>query len=224
MTADLFGVDRKPTKSTTRPRRDPAMARGEPNRDGPDFWPTPPCLIQASVEHVLRELPPGTIWECAAGKGGLAQTIAATGRKVIATDLYPQDAVEQHDFRSDQLPPGAVGSIALTNPPNRLWDSFLSRGLTFLDRGLLDGIVLLARNDYLRATERVAWFNRMTQEIHCNWRVRWKPKQPGDPQPRHAFHWLIWHRGARRPPLYLTLADITKSCGCPGACDARGLL
>jgi hypothetical protein len=48
---------------------------------------------------VLPLLPPGPIWECAVGDGRLAQAIAAAGRQVFTTDLFPQDGSESHDFR-----------------------------------------------------------------------------------------------------------------------------
>jgi hypothetical protein len=56
-----------------RPIRDRPALRPQPGRDGPDFWPTPPCLTRAFVRHVLPALPPSPIWECAAGDGRLAK-------------------------------------------------------------------------------------------------------------------------------------------------------
>ena len=38
--------------------RDPASRGQEPRRDGPGFWPTPPCLTWALIEHVLPHMPP----------------------------------------------------------------------------------------------------------------------------------------------------------------------
>jgi hypothetical protein len=186
--------------------RDPAMARGQPRRGGPDFWPTPAWLTTALLGFVLPELPVGPIWECAAGDGRLARAIAATGRSVITTDLYPQDDSAPHDFLDDDLPVGTVGSMVVTNPPNRSWDAFLDRGLALLDRQLIKGLVLLARHDYLQADGRAEAFNRAVREVHCNWRPIWIPDTDGNP--RHSFHWLAWHAGRRQPPLYLTGADV----------------
>lgn len=186
--------------------RDASMARGQPTRDGPDFWPTPPCLTAAAMRYVLPGLPLGEIWECAAGSGGLGRAIAEAGRTVISTDLYPQDGSMPHDFRSGSLPDGAAGSIAMTNPPNNQWNEFLDQGLALLDQGLLKGLVLLLRHDYLQAGGRVDALNRAVREVHCNWRPIWIPDTDGNP--RHAFHWLAWHDGPRQPPLYLTEAAV----------------
>jgi hypothetical protein len=55
-----------------------------PKRAGLDFWPTPPDVCAALVQHVLPVFGPGVrIWECAAGDGRLGDAIAAAGYDVI---------------------------------------------------------------------------------------------------------------------------------------------
>jgi hypothetical protein len=189
--------------------RDPAMTRGQARRDGPDFWPTPACLTKALLDFVLPELPPGPIWECAAGDGRLARAIATGGRSVIATDLYPQDDSSPHDFLGDRLPAGTVGSIIATNPPNHHWNAFLDHSLALLDRRLIKGFVLLLRHDYLQAAGRTDALNRAVREVHCNWRPIWVPDTDGNP--RHSFHWIAWHAGRRQPPLYLTEPEVVSA-------------
>jgi hypothetical protein len=182
---------------------DPAAQRGQPLREGPDFWPTPPCLITALVRHVLPTLPSATIWECASGDGRLARAIAAT-RAVVCSDLYPQDGNISRDFLS--TPPPQSGLIAITNPPYNKGEEFLYRMAELFVVGQLDGFVLLLRHDHLQAGGKVSILNHCTQEFHCNWRPRWIEESEGNP--RWAFHWLAWHHGARQPPLYLTEADV----------------
>lgn len=181
-------------------RPDPAAQRGQPNRDGPDFWPTPPCLATALVRHVLPDLPPAQIWECAAGDGRLVRALREVGCNVLASDLYPPDGRHAVDFL-DTPPRWALGSIVVTNPPFNQSDEFLTRGLELLDTGQIAGLVLLLRHDHLMAAGRVDAFNRAVREVHCNWRPRWIADTDGNP--RWSFHWLVWHAGERRPPLYL---------------------
>jgi hypothetical protein len=189
------------------PRPDAAAQRGQPNRDGPDFWPTPHCLTTALVRYVLPDLPAGPIWECAAGDSRLVDAISAAGRSVIATDLYPQDDSEPLDFLLAEPPANTRAAIAITNPPFNQGDEFLARGLALLDAGHLRGLVLLLRHDHLMAATKIAALNRATREIHCNWRPIWIPDSEGNP--RWSFHWLVWHAGPRQPPLYVSEPGMT---------------
>lgn len=188
-----------------RGRPDAAARRGQPNRDGPDFWPTPACLTTALVRHVLPHLPAAVIWECAAGDERLANAMVAAGRSVIATDLYPQDDREAVDFLND-LPQSVLGSIVITNPPYNQSDEFLTRGLDLLAAGRIAGLALLLRHDHLMAASRVDAFNGAAREVHCNWRPIWIPDTEGNP--RWSFHWLAWHVGNRQPPVYLSLSEV----------------
>jgi hypothetical protein len=189
-------------------RPDPPALRPQPARSGPDFWPTPPCLVEALVQFVLPVLPRGPVWECASGDGRLARAIAAVGRRVIATDLFPQDGSATHDFLHGDVPGAARGSCVVTNPPGNQLDSFVARGLQLLDRGETCGLVLLLRLDHLQSAERVAVLNRATLEVRCNWRPVWIAGSKGNP--RWSSHWVVWTEGPRRPPLHLRQADLNE--------------
>jgi hypothetical protein len=184
-----------------RRRPDPPAQRGQPRRDGPDAWATPPCLIRALVEQVLPELPEGAIWEPAAGDGQLAAMIRLAGRQVIVSDLQPQDGSAPLDFLQDAAPNTTRGAIVVTNPPYNALDAFITRGLDLFDRGHTAGLVLLLRHDHLTAASRVAVLNRATREVHCNWRTRWIAGSKGSP--RWSFAWITWTTGPRCAPLYV---------------------
>ena len=183
-------------------KADPSARRATPERDGPDFWPTPVSLANALVRHVLPELPPGPIWECAEGDGRLTHALRAAGREVYGSDLYPQDdQTKPVDFLCDD--PVVQGAIAVTNPPYNSSDEFLARCLALWDNKVIAGFVLLLRHDHLQAAGRVDAFNRATREVHCNWRPTWIPGTE-DKGPRWSFHWIAWAHEPRQPPLYLT--------------------
>ena len=105
--------------------RDPAARRVTPKREDLDFWPTPLELRAALTEKVLPALPPGTIWECAAGDG------------VLATTWRPQVAKSS----SATSPRNAAGSSASifcmtsrrpkprvrSRPPPALWQTWIAR-------------------------------------------------------------------------------------------------
>jgi hypothetical protein len=101
----------------------------------------------------------------------------------------------------------AEGCLVITNPPFNAADGFIERGLALLDQGAITGLVLLLRHDHLTAGGRVAWLNRATLQLHCNWRPVWIEGSEG--QPRWSFCWMMWLRGMTRlPPVYLGLSDL----------------
>jgi hypothetical protein len=179
--------------------KDPMAARGQPDRDGPDFWPTPHSLVEAACEHVVPYLPSGMLWECAAGDGRLGQAFHKAGRQAIMTDKYPQDDSDSLDFLTDDPPCDEL--IAITNCPFNATDAFIKRGLELLDGGAIEALVLLLRHDHFMGGNKVEALNRATREVHCNWRPIWIDDTFGNP--RWAFAWVQWDETTRRPPLYL---------------------
>lgn len=173
-------------------RRDPAALRPQPRRDGADNWPTPACLLGALVEHVLAELPPGPIWEPAAGDGGLARALREAGRKVVVTDLPALD------FVIDAPPLGRFAGI-VTNPPFNALDAFTARGLALMESGTCQALVLLHRWDHLTASSRAAIFNRAAIVDLCAWRPRWIPGSTT--APRWSFAWVTWRADHAGPPV-----------------------
>jgi hypothetical protein len=176
--------------------REDASLRPQPRRDGPDYWPTPDCLICAFVKHVLPTLPSGVIWECAAGDGRLAAALRVTGREVIATDLY--QGKRPLDFLHDDAPlPRRFGAI-VTNPPSNELDRFIRRGLHLMDRRITQALALLLRYDALMASGRVDVLNRAMLIVSCHWRARWIPNSVG--QPRWSYVWALWLADYAGPP------------------------
>jgi hypothetical protein len=191
-------VRRKGPCKMTLKRRDPAALRPQPMRDGADFWPTPRCLSDALVHHVLPSLPPGPVWECAAGDGRLVAAMRAAGRTVFASDLMPVAAgIQRHDFLLEAPPDSAHGAVIATNPPYNQLDEFVRHGLALLDRGVATALVLLLRCDALTAGGRAAVLNRASAQWTCCWRPVWVPGTKGGG--RWSNVWIVWHAGGAGP-------------------------
>jgi hypothetical protein len=155
-------------------------------------------LIDALIQHVLSELSPAAILECAAGDGRLAQALSAAGYAVLASDIEPRAAgIECRDFLSWEPPPS--GFVAVTNPPFCAIDRFLVRGLRLLDDGLIAGLVLLVRCDTLTAASRANAFNRAAGMLTCCWRPVWIEGTKGNGRWSNA--WIWWLPDNRGPPL-----------------------
>jgi hypothetical protein len=151
------------------------------------------------------------VWEPGAGEGNIANAIAATGYRIIATDLVPRrTGIARLDFLHDEPPAATRDAMLVANPPFRepLLDLFISRALALLDRDWLQSVILLMRIDHLTAAGRAAAFNRAAETWTCCWRPRWIPGSAGNG--RWSFVWVVWSRCGAQPPVsrYLTLADL----------------
>jgi hypothetical protein len=179
-------------------RCDPAALRPQPARSGLDRWPTPNCLTAALIDHVLPLLPDGPVWECAAGDGRLADALHATGRHVIATDIYPQhpDVMVRDFLTTSAVPLGCP--VATTNPPFRQLDRFIARGLSLMDSGQIAGLCLLLRCDSLTAAGRAEALNRAVGLLTCCWRPQWLPVARATG--RWSFAWVWWVPDYAGPP------------------------
>jgi hypothetical protein len=91
--------------------RDPAALRAQPARDGADFWPTPRCLSDALVRRVLPSLPPGPVWESAAGDGVLVDAMRVAGRDVLG----------RHFIRERLASTASTSCMSPRSAPNELW-------------------------------------------------------------------------------------------------------
>jgi len=181
-------------------------------RDDFDFWPTPFCLRLALTAKVLPTLPPGPVWEAAAGDGYLVDAIAAAGRSVIASDINPQRGdIARLDFLNDPPLPRTESAVLVTNPPfgkSGLLDPFLSRIMILLDNGHLTAAVLLLRADHTGTDGRAALINRAVAQWTCCWRPIWIPGSPD--RGRWWFQWVVWVAGRYGPPIntHLTHGDL----------------
>jgi hypothetical protein len=166
-------------------KRDKAVLRpprGTEDAGDQDLWSTPPCLVAALIEFILPTLPPGPIWEAAAGAGALVDPLRAAGRQVIATDIEPQRRdIARHNYVRDPPPPETRGAIMITNPPFSKLDEFLAR-MALLDAGHLAGPVLLVRPDFAGTDGRAGILNCAVAEWECCWRPRWIPGSTGNPR------------------------------------------
>lgn len=163
-----------------------------------DLWSTPPCLIAALIHVVLPTLPPGPVWEPAAGAGALLDPLRAAGREVVASDIEPQRRdIARLDYLQARPPPR--GAVMITNPPFSRLDAFLARTLALLDAGLLAGAALLVRDDFTGTDGRADALTRAIAEWECSWRARWIPGSTGNQEMVVSVGRLAgWLRGAAR--------------------------
>ena len=113
---------------------------------GHDYFPTPRWATHALIDNERFD---GDIWECACGDGAMAEVLAGTGNKIIASDLYPRGHGDAgHDFlQSGRRVPNIV-----TNPPYNVAEAFIAQGLRLAEKKL----ALLLRLAFLEGVGREA--------------------------------------------------------------------
>lgn len=83
-------------------------------REGRDFYATPPWVTQALLRHVRLR---GPIWEPCCGDGAMAKVLAENGHAVVATDIAERGfGTSGVDFMACDTVPGGCRAI-VTNPP-----------------------------------------------------------------------------------------------------------
>jgi hypothetical protein len=115
---------------------------------GADLYETPKPAIHALLKV---EVVPQCVWEPAAGPGAIVETLRATGRRVIATDLHdwgcPESLAGADFLRQRQLPDGVEAII--TNPPYKLAADFVRHALALCPK-----VIMLMRLAFIESVGR----------------------------------------------------------------------
>src|SRR5882724_5453178 len=125
--------------------------RFEPN-DSPDDFPTPPWATRGLIEHVLSDkgaLSNQSCLEPACGAGHMAKVLNEYFGEVRSADAYAYGYGDIRDFLTYPYETNAVDWV-ITNPPFRLAEEFVLRGL----RVARHGIAILARTVFLESIGR----------------------------------------------------------------------
>jgi hypothetical protein len=113
-----------------------------------DLYETPACAVEALLR---AEILSHRVWEPACGPGAIAKLLRATGRFVVAQDLYDWKCPESEsgiDFLQATRAPADVECI-VTNPPFKLADQFVAHALV-----LVPHVFMLLRLAFLESNRR----------------------------------------------------------------------
>jgi hypothetical protein len=124
--------------------------RAEPH-DSLDFFPTPPWATRALLEHclVISGLRRLRVWEPACGDGAMARAIGEYASVVACSDVHDYGFGHTHDFLLPFTPFPPVDWI-ITNPPFRLAEQFVWRGLEIAEHG----VAVLVRSVFVESVGR----------------------------------------------------------------------
>jgi hypothetical protein len=197
--------------------------RAEPS-DSLDFFPTHPWATRALCEHVLP-LKGRTVWEPAAGKGDMVRPLREYADIVVASDVHDygegDETFFQHDFLMPYVP-FVVGRAhwIITNPPFRLAEQFITRGLEIAR----EGVAVLVRSVSVESVGRYEnLFSVRPPSIIAQFVERVpmvKGRLDKDASTATSYAWLVFERlPSGRPTRFVWIPPCRKKLERPGDYD-----
>ena len=179
------------------------MSRRVEAPDSLDFYPTPPWSTRALCEYLI-DVRDCDVLEPACADGAMVKPLAEYARSVAAFDVHDYGAgYQQHDFLMPFLPIGC-GNVAwtITNPPFRLAEEFVLRGLKISEVG----VAVLVRSVF---AESVGRYNRLFRDrppaIVAQFTERvvmHKGRLSPDGSTATSYAWMVWRIGHVGPPTF----------------------
>ena len=122
--------------------------RNEPKNSLDDF-PTPPWATRALIEHVIYHKSMLARMKClepACNRGFMSKVLVETFAEVVSSDVHPYGYGEIRDFIKTPMNAQSVDWV-ITNPPFRLAEDFIKRGLDVAR----NGVAMLTRTTFIES-------------------------------------------------------------------------
>lgn len=169
------------------------MAQRVEAHDSLDHFPTPPWATRALCEHVLG-VRGQLVWEPACGDGSMVRPLYEYALAVAASDVHNYGwGHVVHDFLQPYLPDG-IGHAEwiITNPPFRLAEQFVQRGLEIATHG----VAVLVRSVFIESIGRYESLFRDRRPAVMSQFVERVPMVKGrldkDASTATSYCWLVW--------------------------------
>lgn len=172
--------------------------RVEPG-DSLDMFPTPAWATRALCTHVI-DIRGCAVWEPACGQGHMVRPLREFAEFVVASDIYDYG----HDFPVvDFLWPTGFSQgpfdWVISNPPFRLGEQFILRGLEIAQRG----VAMLVRSVFSESIGRYESLFRDRPPSTVAQFVERVPMVKGrvdkEASTATSYAWFIWHTERYRP-------------------------
>lgn len=163
--------------------------------DSLDDFPTPPWGTRALCTHIM-DIRGCTVWEPSANRGFMVRALREFATSVLASDVHDyghgfpvQDFLWKNGFAKDQ----PIDWI-ICNPPFRLAEQFISRGLEVAGRG----VAVLVRTSFIESITRYESLFRSRPPAYMAQFVERLPMVKGrvdkNASTATSYCWLIWNR------------------------------
>lgn len=174
--------------------------RNVEDKDSFDDFPTPPWATRALLEHVVADklhLRKQTCLEPACGQGHMAKVLSEYFGAVKASDIQGFGYGDRVDFLTAPYQVGQFDWV-ITNPPFRLGEEFVLRGLSIARVG----VAILARTVFIESVgrfERIFKDNPPTVFAQFTERVPMvKGRLDRKASTATGYAWLVWDKTSRR--------------------------
>ncbi len=128
------------------------MAQRTEALDSPDDFPTPPWATRALLEHAVQDrwaLSKMSCLEPACGAGHMSKVLSEYFADVASSDAYDYGYGEVRDFSKFPYEKNSFDWV-ITNPPFRLGEEFIAKGLSIARHG----VAMLARTVFVESVGR----------------------------------------------------------------------
>jgi hypothetical protein len=195
------------------------MAQRIEAADSLDNFPTPPWATRALMEHVVVGHGPFGNLSClepACGVGHMAEPLKEYFGEVSAKDIHGYGYGQVADFLSSPLEANSVDWV-ITNPPFRLAEQFITRGLM----AARCGVAMLTRTVFIESVgryQRLFEHNPPTKFAQFTERVPMvKGRLDAKASTATGYAWLVWEQGANdRSPALMWILPCRKQLSRPG--------
>jgi hypothetical protein len=168
---------------------------GKVERQGNDYYPTPPTVTRALIAAERRALRDAVdlqhpVWEPCGRGGAIAAELEAAGFMTMATDLVadPAHRVTEQNILTCRR---ALSPVAVTNPPFAIAADIIRHLLGELD---CHYVALLLKSSFWHAETRTGlWRRHMPSRIYA---LNWRPDFLGLGNPTMEVIWCVWDADA----------------------------
>ena len=186
--------------------KDSAMIGGSGyDRIEADHYNTPHENLNCLLQHVnIHE----KVWECAVGKGNLAEQLHDFGHTVWSSDIIDYGFDERFTLSNfleqTALPDPSIKAI-VTNPPyfEDMPEQFIRHALRLM-KPVNGQVAMFLRNEYDCSKGRMDLFGMAPfhKKIIVTKRPRWVEGSKGSP--RHNYAWFVWDWRHKAGPAAIT--------------------
>lgn len=124
-------------------------------REKNDFYATNPHAMEIALPYFKAIGLSHNVWECACGEGHLSEVLIKNGYNVYSSDLIDRGYGDTKNFLACTEP--FDGDI-LTNPPFKLAEKFVQRGMELVDDG--HKVCLFLKIQFLESKSRYELFKK----------------------------------------------------------------
>lgn len=208
------------------------MASRREDKDGLDFFPTPPWATRALLEHVIgngwRNY---SCWEPACGHGDMVRPLREYFQTVAESDIEDYYGNRTHDFTMPYLPDHWIKpDWVITNPPFNEAEKFVDRGMSVARVG----VALFVRLQWLEGIGRYrSLFSVNPPAIIAQFTERvpiLRGRLSKGASSATAYCWIVWRKETRStsfmwiPPCRAKLERVADyNTGVPSGSSPRSI-